>query len=670
MTAIEPPDADQRIAMLERQLRRARVALREAEGLLETRARELERSNRELMAREQALLERLDTDNRMLLEAERIGNFATIRETRDAPAIASAPLSDLLGMPVAAGFRLAAVASQVHALDQGRFRDFVHAATGDGPPAAMLDFAHRLRREAGPPRWLRWRLQRRITGDGQFLDITGTVQDISEPRAAGRRVQTLQLLDTRRTRRMLRLARDVESAERARIAFLALMSHDVRTPMTGLLGMLSLLGATSLTADQRRQVGLAQRGAEQLRLLLDEIIRLAEDDSGQLALEQAPLALRSTLESIVDFWRSARPDAAARVTLAIDPGAPEWVSLDPTRFRQVVDNLVSDALERSGERVAVALGHRPGWLRLGVDGGPAGAAANSNARNLAIAVCQRIVDALGGRLARTTTAAAERIEIGLPVRIVEPPEHDPATEASRILVVDDVETNRLVVCGMLRLHGIETVEAADGVEAVARATEGSLSAIIMDIAMPEMDGLEATRRIRALPGAIGKVPIIGLTAHAGARERDAAIAAGMNVCLSRPIDRQTLTLVVDRHLGRTRASATPAINQNAFRDIFDRFDPAARATLFHHFEADLADQVGRLAQAVAAVDATAAGRAVHSLTGIAGTFGLEALRRLLPATDSGGTVNEATLAEITAAAQAAVAAARQLLSAPPTDGDP
>lgn len=669
MIEIEPPDADSRIAMLERQLRRARAALREAEGLLETRARELERSNRELMAREQALLERLDTDNRLLLEAERIGSFATIRETRDAPAIASAPLSDLLRMPVAAGFRLAAVAAQVHALDQVRFGEFVHAATGDGPPAAMLDFAHRLRSDTAAPRWLRWRLQRRVSDDGRFLDITGTVQDISEPRAAGRRLQALQLLDTRRARRMLRLSRDVESAERARIAFLALMSHDVRTPMTGLLGMLSLLGATSLTPDQRRQVGLAQRGAEQLRLLLDEIIRLAEDDSGQLALEQAPLALRSTLESIVDFWRSARPDAASRVTLAIEPGVPEWVSLDPTRFRQVVDNLVSDALERSGDGVAVTLGHRPGWLQLVVAGGPAGAAANGNARNLAFAVCQRIVDALGGRLTRTSTAAAERIEIDLPVRIVEPPAHDPAAAESRILVVDDVETNRLVVCGMLRLHGIETLEAADGVEALARAGEGALSAIIMDIAMPEMDGLEATRRIRALPGAAGQVPIIGLTAHAGARERDAAIAAGMNVCLSRPIDRQTLTLVVDRHLGRTRQSTTPAINQNAFRDIFDRFEPAAQATLFHHFEADLADQVDRLAQAVAAADAAAAARAVHSLTGIAGTFGLEALRGLLPATDGGGMVGEAALAEIAAAARGAVASARLLLASPPTPAD-
>ncbi|KPF71531.1 hypothetical protein IP88_10625 [alpha proteobacterium AAP81b] len=663
--AIAPPisgPADP--ALLERQLRRARAALREAEALVETRAHELELSNRELAAREAVLLERLDADNRQLLEAQRIGRFATVRETRDTPAIASPALVDVLGFAPGAGFHLISLAARVHPLDAVRFGDFLKAAVGDDAPAGDLDFEHRLQPDGAPLRWLRWRLRRTTDAHSRFEAITGTVQDITEPRAASRRLQALQLLDTRRARQMLRLAREVEVAQRARAAFLAMMSHDVRTPMTGLLGMLSLLGATDLTPEQRRQVGLAQRGAEQLRLLLDEIIKLAADETGRLALEAAPVAVAAAISGIVDFWRGARPDAADRVALTMGDGVPAWVSLDPTRFRQLVDNLVSDALERSAALVTVAVDYRPGMLIVAVgDSGRNGEhvdAPTGAARELGLAVCRRIVEAMGGTMVLTRAEGRGVVTLKLPITVVNAPERGTATRA-RILVVDDVDTNRMVVCGMLQLHGLDTAEAVDGLDAATRAAAEDFAAIIMDIAMPGLDGLEATRRIRALPGARGSVPIIGLTAHAGAREREAAIEAGMNICLSRPVDRATLTLVVDRHLGRVVAPSVPLLNQAAFRDIFDRFDGEARTRLFAHFVADVADHLSRLKAAVAAADTVTTGRALHSLGGIAGTFGLEALREALPGADKAGEVDARWLARIDAAAEGAVSEARALL---------
>lgn len=655
-------DSDNRVALLERQLRRARTALGEAEALLETRGRELDRSNRELAARQQQLLDRLDADNRLLLEAQRIGNFATVRETRDGDGIASATLIEVLGALPLGGFHLRHLHPRIHVLDRRRFQQLVVAATGDGPPSGALDFEHRLVSDHGPPRWLRWRLLRTADAAGNFLSLTGIVQDITEPRQAGRRLKALELLDRRRDRRMLRLAREVEAAQRARTAFLALMSHDVRTPMTGLLGMLSLLGASDLSPEQRRQVGLAQRGAEQLRLLLDEIIKLAEGDSGRVALESAPVAVAATVTAIVDFWRGARPDAADRVTLAVASGVPPWISIDPTRFRQLLDNLISEALERSGDPVMVEIRYRPGRLAITVSGGAAGADGGAGTRDLTLAICRRIVEAMGGRLQSQTLGEAGVVTLDLPITIVAPPAQvSGQSDMRRVLVVDDVDTNRLVVTGMLELHGLATAEAADGLEAVRFAATQDFAAVIMDIAMPVLDGLEATRRIRALPAPRGAVPIIGLTAHAGAREREAAIAAGMNVCLSRPVDRQTLTLVVDRQLGRTDAPEVPMVSESAFRDIFDRFDPAARATLFGHFEADLADQLGRLRTGFASGDSAATRRAVHSLTGIAGTFGLEALRRALPDPDAAASLAADDVAAIAAAAEGAVTEAQRLL---------
>lgn len=650
-----------RIALLERQLRRTRAALAEAESLLESRGRELDRRNRDLAERQQELLDRLDADNRLLLDAQRVGRFATLRQTRDGDGIASATLSDILGYDPGARFHLASLASRVHPLDWRRFTTFVTNVTGDGAPSGSFDLSHRLYGEGPTPRWLRWQLQRSAGPDGRFEALSGLVQDITEPRQAGRRVQALQLLDRRRDRRMLLLARDVETAQRARTAFLALMSHDVRTPMTGLLGMLSLLGASDLSPEQRRQIGLAQRGAEQLRLLLDEIIKLAEGDSGRLTLESAPVRVAPTVTAIVDFWRGARPDAADRITLAVHPDVPDWVSIDPTRFRQLLDNLISEALERSGEPVSVAVRFRPGRLVVDVGHGTSVPGNAGGGPDLAIAVCRRIVEAMGGRLTQRSGKGDTGIAIDLPVTIVEQP--TAGTEADRargrVLVVDDVDTNRLVVTGMLELHGLATAEAADGLEAVRMASSEDYAAIIMDIAMPALDGLEATRRIRELPGRRGRVPIIGLTAHAGVREREAALAAGMNICLSRPVDRQTLTLVVDRHLGRAAAPAVPLVSEAAFRDIFDRFDPAAKATLFGHFEADLADQMGRLQAAVAGGDRAAERRAVHALTGIAGTFGLEALRQALPESDAA--IDAEGMAKLAGLADGALAQARRLL---------
>ncbi|PZN92757.1 MAG: hypothetical protein DCF31_15080 [Alphaproteobacteria bacterium] len=541
------------MALLERRLSRSVAARLEAESLLERRSRELDRSNRDLQRREQDLVAQLDTGNRNLLQAQQLAGIATFFRMKGERFRVSAAMADILGIPVDPPPSGADFARALHPLDRDRIVGGQRVFFASSLPGEEYRAEGRIVRPDGAVRWLRWMMKRDLASEGAAAPVAGTVQDITEQRGAQRRTRALQLIGERNLRRLRQtealLAQRVAELERAaaelaashartdaahsaKARFLSMMSHKVRTPMNGVLGMMTAMTQTDLDPQQARQLALARAAGDELRVLVDEIIDIAD-------------------------------------------GGP--------------------ALERR-----------------------AGAVADGSAGPLLVA----------GR-------------------------------RPRILVAEDIETNQIVLTSMLDSLGCDHVVVGDGALAVTAAAGGGIDAILMDIQMPVMDGTEATRQIRALPGGLGAVPIIGITAQALQAERQALRAAGMNQCLAKPISVPMLDAAL-----RAVLRAVPIIDARLFQAAMAAMPQGRRLLLIEQVGRDLRLLADEFAGGVARGDAEAVRRARHSLVGVAGNFGLVGLSEVLAATRDLVLPARADADALQAAVAAAVAEAQALLAAP------
>lgn len=545
------------MALLERRLSRSVAARLEAESLLERRSRELDRSNRDLQRREQDLVAQLDAGNRNLLQAQQLAGIATFFRMKGERFRVSAAMADIFGIPVDPPPSGADFALALHPLDRDRIVGGQSAFFASSLPGEEYRAEGRIVRPDGAVRWLRWMMKRDLANVGATAPVSGTVQDITEQRGAQRRTRALQLIGERNLRRLRQtealLAERVAELERAAVEladshartdaahsakarFLSMMSHKVRTPMNGVLGMMTAMTQTDLDPQQARQLALARAAGDELRVLVDEIIDIA--DGG--------------------------------------PATPER--------------------RRAG----------------------AGAVTAESAGPLLVA----------GR-------------------------------RPRILVAEDIETNQIVLTSMLDSLGCDHVVVGDGALAVAAAAAGGIDAILMDIQMPVMDGTEATRQIRALPGGLGAVPIIGITAQALQAEREALRAAGMNQCLAKPISVPMLDAAL-----RDVLRAVPIIDAGLFQAAMAAMPQGRRLLLIEQVGRDLRLLAGEFAGGVARGDAEAVRRARHSLVGVAGNFGLVGLSEVLAASRELALPARADADALQAAVVAAVAEAQALLAAP------
>ena len=283
-------------ALLERRLKRAEAARAEAEALLERRSRELDRSNRDLRQREQLLVAQLDTGNRNLLHAQRLGGIASFYGTKAESFRASEALADIIGHSADRAVTLEDVAKVLHPLDRNRVIAFQADFFANAKIGRDYRYEYRIIRPDQSVRWLRWIVRQSLSDDGQS-SISGTVQDITAQRAAQRRAEALQLFSQRNLLRLRRadalLAERIIELEQSAIAlaeshartdaayaakdqFLARMSHKIRTPMNGVLGMMTALAQTQLDPQQQQQLKLAMAAGDELRILIDEIIDIAD----------------------------------------------------------------------------------------------------------------------------------------------------------------------------------------------------------------------------------------------------------------------------------------------------------------------------------------------------------------------------------------------------------
>ena len=416
----------------------------------------------------------------------------------------------------------------------------------------------------------------------------------------------------------LRDARTVaEAASMVKSEFLANMSHEIRTPMNGILGMNGLLLRSKLTPTQRRFADAVQVSADSLLVIINDILDISKLEAGKVELEEIDFSLETMVEDAVELLSPRVHQKSLEITSNLDEAARRRLRGDPTRLRQVLLNLLSNALkftERGSIAVEVtARAVDPGRtaVRIEVQDTGIGLSVEAKAKlfpkfqqadgsitrrfggtGLGLSICRQLIELMGGEIGvtdRSGNGSIFWIEVTLAnasaaspdVRAPAVDENEPggsffgrrheaeeavaaetsggvsaaATEGRRILLVEDNEINMLLASTLLEDAGYTVDRVTNGMDAVAAARQVRYDLILMDVQMSVMDGLQATRLIRADGGGAGVVPIVAMTANAMRHDREACLDAGMDGFVSKPIDARSFLAVVARSI-RAEAVAT------------------------------------------------------------------------------------------------------------------
>ena len=418
------------------------------------------------------------------------------------------------------------------------------------------------------------RVHERRRPDGRVIEIR------TLPLPGGGAVRTFtDVTAARDAERAIAAARDAaEAAARARSEFIAVMSHEIRTPLNGILGLSGMLLDATLPAEQERQARLIRDSGEHLLSLVNDILDISKFEAGRVDLEETPFALREEVAAVLQLAGARAHAKGLDLGLDIAPEVPARVAGDPGRLRQVLLNLVDNAVKftAAGEvRIAVTLGGREaeGAVRLGFAVRDTGIGVPVAARDklfaaftqadssisrryggtgLGLAICQRLVGAMGGTISVEDAPGGGsifRFDIVLrEAAALPPPPPPPAvapqTRRLRVLLAEDNNTNRMVVTHMLERLGHRVDAVADGQEALEAVQARPYDLVVMDMMMPEMDGLAATRAIRALPGAAARIPVLGLTANTDTAAAAACREAGMDRHEAKPISAPRLAAAI------------------------------------------------------------------------------------------------------------------------------
>lgn len=472
---------------------------------------------------------------------------------------------------------------------------------------------------------------------------------------------------------------EAERASRAKSEFVSRMSHELRTPLNAIIGFAELLETESLAPSQLNQIALINRSGKHLMELINQVLDHAKIEAGSLTLEDIPFDFAEAIDAVRTIVTDRANSKGLTFLASIDEHLPHHVRGDPTRLRQILINLLTNAVkftEHGSVELRIAKEEERIFFSvrdtgIGMDQSairrlfqPFGQADESISRKyggtgLGLLISKELIEAMGGGIeVESAPHVGTCFWFWLPLQAAEaPPQELPAVEASpsppalrqlvkgRILVVDDNRVNQQLAAAMLARLELEFDMAGNGRECLEAVNKTPYSLILMDMEMPEMDGITATLQIRADEAQQGKpaLPIIAMTANALHEDREKCFKAGMNGYIAKPISLNALTIEIQRILGETEAQppesraqttepasalaqtqSSPQVRQPDRQRAIDMIgDADIYDELAQIFIADAPQYLRELEQACAASDWPSLTRHAHTLKGLFGTFAFD-----------------------------------------------
>lgn len=608
----------------------------------------------------------------------------------------SAGATNIRGISVAT---LPAWETLVNNIDERDRQAFLVALEESKQSLTTFRQEYRVKHTNGTEKWLHHEAVLQKQADGHIL-MNGYVTDITQQRRLAEALQEAR--------------QAAESANRAKSTFLATMSHEIRTPMNGVLGMLELLSLTKLDREQRTTLEIVRVSSKSLLRIIDDILDFSKIEAGKLEVRPEVASIRDVIEDVHNIYSGNASSKGLLIKRSADPRISPAVLVDPVRLRQILNNFVSNALKFTTqghiEVTADLIDRADGEdrVRFSVKDTGIGISAENQKQlfqafsqadgdssrrasgtGLGLTICRRIADLMGGSvemesaLGKGTTMI---LTLSLPIadpedlpkadtdgvrdwlstttstRRIAPSVVDAQAEGTLVLLVDDHPTNRTVLMRQVHTLGYAAESAEDGLEALGKWTPGRFGIVITDCNMPEMDGYELTRRIRALESNNGnhRIPIIACTANALGGDAEACFAAGMDDYLAKPVELAMLLKKLDQWLPIPRDAAVPGASTNKPMDAtltngnpatpVDRSvlaeisggDAAVERDLLIDFRRVNDEDAAMLKQAVDASNLPQITRTTHRIKGASAIVGAVALASVCERIEQASRANEWT----------------------------